>query len=111
MAMRDDRDSPSPVFGRYPDGGESPSAPHQTGIGAALAARRSGAPVSLDAGWFRTMATQRTVGSDFLHAFLKRNTLLGGLPDKALDGLIRKGHLRKYAKGAIIYRRGEPGDS
>jgi CRP-like cAMP-binding protein len=44
-------------------------------------------------------------------SFLKDNTLLGGLPDATLDGLIRKGHRRRFAKGEIIYRRGEPGDS
>jgi CRP-like cAMP-binding protein len=46
-----------------------------------------------------------------LRSFLKDNTLLGGLPDATLDGLIRKGHRRRFAKGEIIYRRGEPGDS
>lgn len=57
------------------------------------------------------MATQCPSRSDFLRAFLKGNTLLGGLPDATLDEIIRKGHRRKFAKGDIIYRRGEPGDS
>lgn len=43
--------------------------------------------------------------------FLKNNTFLGGLPDVALDTLIRRGHIRKYAKGEVICRRDEPGDS
>jgi CRP/FNR family transcriptional regulator, cyclic AMP receptor protein len=62
-------------------------------------------------GWFGTMATPCPSGADFLRAFLKGNTLLGGLQDATLDGLIRKGHRRKFAKGDIIYRRGEQGDS
>lgn len=43
--------------------------------------------------------------------FLKDNTFLGGLPDAALDALIRKGHVKKLAKGEIACRRHEPGDS
>lgn len=43
--------------------------------------------------------------------FLKSNTFLGGLPDAALDSLIRKGHAKKFAKGEIACRRNEPGDS
>lgn|SRR5262245_24071334 len=57
------------------------------------------------------MITQCPSRSDFLRAFLKDNTFLGGLPDATLDGLIRTGHRRKFAKGDMIYRRGEPGDS
>jgi len=52
-----------------------------------------------------------SVRSDSLRTFLKRNTLLGGLPDATLDGLIRKGHRKEFVKGDIIYRRGEPGDT
>jgi CRP/FNR family transcriptional regulator, cyclic AMP receptor protein len=43
--------------------------------------------------------------------FLKSNTFFGGLPDTALDALLVRGHTRKYGKGDVIYRRGEPGDS
>jgi CRP-like cAMP-binding protein len=43
--------------------------------------------------------------------FLANNTLFGGIPGAALDSLLARGHTRKYAKGGIIYRRGEPGDS
>ncbi|MBO0763345.1 MAG: Crp/Fnr family transcriptional regulator [Hyphomicrobiaceae bacterium] len=57
------------------------------------------------------MAKQCPSRSDFLRAFLKGNTLLGGVPDATIDGLIQKGHRRTFAKGDILYRRGEPGDS
>lgn len=43
--------------------------------------------------------------------FLKNNTFLGSLPDVALDALIRRGHIKKYAKGEVVCRRHEPGDS
>jgi CRP-like cAMP-binding protein len=43
--------------------------------------------------------------------FLKNNTFLGGLPDDALDVLVRRGHTKRYAKGEVIYRRHDPGDS
>jgi CRP/FNR family cyclic AMP-dependent transcriptional regulator len=43
--------------------------------------------------------------------FLRNNTFFGGLPDAALEALIARGHTKRYAKGEIIYRRGEPGDS
>jgi CRP/FNR family transcriptional regulator, cyclic AMP receptor protein len=43
--------------------------------------------------------------------FLKDSTFLGGLPDDALDQLMRRGHIKKYAKGNVVFRRDEPGDS
>jgi CRP/FNR family transcriptional regulator, cyclic AMP receptor protein len=43
--------------------------------------------------------------------FLGENTFLGALPDEALITLTRRGHIRTFAKGAVIYRRGEPGNS
>jgi CRP-like cAMP-binding protein len=43
--------------------------------------------------------------------FLRSNTFFGGLPDAALDALIRRGHTKRFAKGETICRRGEPGDS
>jgi CRP/FNR family transcriptional regulator, cyclic AMP receptor protein len=43
--------------------------------------------------------------------FLKSHTFFGGLPDPALDALIERGHTKTFAKGDVIYRRGEPGDS
>jgi CRP-like cAMP-binding protein len=46
-----------------------------------------------------------------IRPFLRSNTFFGGLPDDALDALIRRGHTRKFAKGEMICRRGEPGDS
>jgi CRP-like cAMP-binding protein len=42
--------------------------------------------------------------------FLRKNTFFGGLPDAALDALIRKGHTKKFFKGDAISRRGDPGD-
>lgn len=43
-------------------------------------------------------------------AFLKNQTFFGGLPDAALTALIRKGHTRRFAKGEVIFHRGDPGD-
>jgi CRP-like cAMP-binding protein len=43
--------------------------------------------------------------------FLRANTFFGGLPDDALDRLIRRGHTKRFAKGDVICRRGDPGDS
>jgi CRP/FNR family transcriptional regulator, cyclic AMP receptor protein len=43
--------------------------------------------------------------------FLKNNTFFGGLPEPALDALIARGHIKKYAKGDVVYRRGDQGDS
>jgi CRP/FNR family cyclic AMP-dependent transcriptional regulator len=46
-----------------------------------------------------------------VRAFLTKNSFLGRLPDGVLDALMRKGKFRRHAKGDIIYRRGDPGDS
>jgi CRP/FNR family transcriptional regulator, cyclic AMP receptor protein len=43
--------------------------------------------------------------------FLKNSTFLGGLPDVSLDALLRRGHLKKYAKAEVVCRRHDPGDS
>ena len=43
--------------------------------------------------------------------FLRNNTFFGSLPDSALDVLIRRGHSKRFAKGDVIFRRGDPGDS
>jgi CRP-like cAMP-binding protein len=48
---------------------------------------------------------------DRIRPFLRNNTFFGGLPDAALNALIGRGHTKKYAKGEVICRRGEPGDS
>jgi CRP/FNR family transcriptional regulator, cyclic AMP receptor protein len=48
---------------------------------------------------------------DRIRPFLRNNTFFGGLPDAALDALIRRGHTKKYVRGEVICRRGEPGDS
>jgi CRP-like cAMP-binding protein len=52
-----------------------------------------------------------TAQSGRLLAFLKSQTFFGGLPDDALDALIRKGHVKTFPKGNSVCRRGEPGDS
>src|SRR5262245_24716999 len=54
-----------------------------------------------------------THASDFdsVRPFLTRNTILGKLPSVVLDALVRKGQVRRFEKGAFIYRRGDPGDS
>jgi CRP/FNR family transcriptional regulator, cyclic AMP receptor protein len=48
---------------------------------------------------------------DRIRPFLAKNTFLGRLPDVVRDALMRKGHVRTFAKGDAVYRRGEPGDS
>jgi CRP-like cAMP-binding protein len=45
-----------------------------------------------------------------IRPFLRNNTIFGGLPDTALDALIGRGHTKKFAKGDVVCRRGEPGD-
>ena len=49
--------------------------------------------------------------ADRIRPFLKNSTFFGGLPDGALDALIGRGHIKKYAKGEVVYRRHGPGDS
>jgi CRP-like cAMP-binding protein len=56
------------------------------------------------------------MGSDSLdlnriRPFLTNNTFLGRLPSAVLNALVGKGQVKSFAKGAIIYRRGDPGDS
>jgi len=46
-----------------------------------------------------------------IRAFLANNTFLGRLPSGALEALLDKGQIKEFVKGAIIYRRGDPGDS
>src|SRR3974390_801048 len=46
-----------------------------------------------------------------VRTFLTKNSYLGRLPDGVLDALMRKGKMRRHAKGDVIFRRGEPGDS
>ena len=57
------------------------------------------------------MPARSSFGLETVRAFLKGNTLLGGLPEADLEILVRKGCARTFAKGDVIYRRGEPGDS
>lgn len=46
-----------------------------------------------------------------LLSFLRSQTFFGGLPDQALEALIRRGHVKKYSKGDAIFHRGDAGDS
>jgi CRP/FNR family transcriptional regulator, cyclic AMP receptor protein len=48
---------------------------------------------------------------DSIRPFLTRSTILGRLPEVVLDALVRKGQLKSYDRGDLIYRRGDPGDS
>jgi len=48
---------------------------------------------------------------DGVRPFLAHNTFLGRLPRIALDALMRKGQVRRLAKGAVVYQRGSAGDS
>jgi CRP/FNR family cyclic AMP-dependent transcriptional regulator len=43
--------------------------------------------------------------------FITHNTFLGRLPRIVLDALMGKGQVRSFTKGAVVYRRGDPGDS
>jgi CRP/FNR family transcriptional regulator, cyclic AMP receptor protein len=58
-----------------------------------------------------TVTTHPNSQTERLLSFLKSHTFFGGLPDAALAGLIRKGHVKKFSKGGIIFRRGDPGDT
>ena len=57
----------------------------------------------------RTDVTAAILGR--VRPFLRNNTFFGGLPDSALDAIIARGHTKKYAKGDVLCRRGETGDS
>lgn len=57
------------------------------------------------------MVTTSLPLSERVRPFLRNNTFLGGLPDAALDALIRRGHVKAYAKGDVVCRRHDPGDS
>jgi len=48
---------------------------------------------------------------DRIRLLLANSTFLGRLPDAALDALMSKGQRRSVARGAVVYRRGDPGDS
>jgi CRP/FNR family cyclic AMP-dependent transcriptional regulator len=57
------------------------------------------------------MRTRPRSNPELIRSFLKGNTLLGALPEAELEILLRTGRARTFAKGDVIYRRGEPGDS
>ena len=59
----------------------------------------------------RAMTTHSCSSPESLLSLLKNYTFFGSLPDAALEALIRKGHVSKFSKGDVIYRRGDPGDS
>jgi CRP/FNR family transcriptional regulator, cyclic AMP receptor protein len=63
------------------------------------------------AGGPKTMRTRSPSSPELIRSFLNGNTLLGALPEAELEILVRKGRARTFAKGDVIYRRGEPGDS
>lgn len=48
---------------------------------------------------------------DRVRPLLKGNAFLGRLPDVVIDLLVAKGRLKSFARGDVIYRRGDPGDS
>ncbi len=45
-----------------------------------------------------------------IRPLLKRHAVLGRLPDAVLDGLLHRGQIKKYAKGEVVYRRGDLSD-
>jgi len=48
---------------------------------------------------------------DEIRPFLKQHTFLGRLPEVVIDLLLAKGQFRTFAKGSVVYRRGDPGES
>ena len=48
---------------------------------------------------------------DGVRPFITHNTFLGRLPRIVLDALMGRGQVRSFTKGAVVYRRGDPGDS
>lgn len=48
---------------------------------------------------------------DRVRPFLTSNTFLGRLPGAVIDVLLGKGQIKSFAKGAVVYRRGDPGES
>lgn len=48
---------------------------------------------------------------DRVRRVLTNNKFLGSLPSAVREALICKGQLKSFAKNAVVYRRGSPGDS
>jgi CRP/FNR family transcriptional regulator, cyclic AMP receptor protein len=46
-----------------------------------------------------------------LRDVLKNKSVIGGLPDDALDDLIKRARVVRFARNEPVYRRGDPGDS
>jgi CRP/FNR family cyclic AMP-dependent transcriptional regulator len=57
------------------------------------------------------MTASSPPGAERTLQFLKNSTFYGGLPETVLDTLVRRGHVRKYAKGEVVYQSGDAGDS
>jgi CRP/FNR family transcriptional regulator, cyclic AMP receptor protein len=55
--------------------------------------------------------TPAKINPETMRDFLASSTFLGSLPTSALDQLIKRGHVVHYKKGAVIYQRGDAGDS
>jgi len=51
------------------------------------------------------------MNAEEIKRLLKNNTFLGVLPDDVFDGIYRRGHLVRYAKGETMFRRGDEGAS
>jgi CRP-like cAMP-binding protein len=57
------------------------------------------------------MSTSFSGGAERLVSFLKGNTFFGGLPDAQLKAVVRQAIVRRFVRGDVIFRRGDPGDS
>src|SRR5262245_62822541 len=54
---------------------------------------------------------RRSPSPDPVRPFLMKNSFLGRLPAVVIVALLEKGEIRRLAKGAIAYERGDPGHS
>lgn len=54
---------------------------------------------------------RRSPSPDPVRPFLMKNSFLGRLPAVVIVALLEKGEIRRLAKGAIVYERGDPGHS
>jgi CRP-like cAMP-binding protein len=57
------------------------------------------------------MSSDLSKGESVLVPFLAGSTFLGGLPEAALLGLVRRGHTRRFKRGETLFSRGDDGDS
>lgn len=49
--------------------------------------------------------------SEKIREILKQKSVFGNVPDAALDDLVKRGRIVRYAKGDAVYHRGDAGDS